>query len=734
MLPGALAMAAPLAGTVMDGKSLQPIAGARIQVSGGEASTVADATGRFQFPDLAPGTIQLSIEADGYEPGSEEVELDQTGRRGLIIILFHPGEYAELIEVTEQAPEDPDSPGEQKLERQELVRIPGARGDALTTLKNLPGVASVDAAGSGPGMLVIRGSAPEDSKITIDGIEVPLLYHFFGLQSIIPSEFIESIDFQPGGFGVKEGRATGGLININTRSNEVSQLTGFAELSFINVAGFVQGPVSQKHHLHFSAGIRRSTIDLLLPIAIPDSVNLAFVTAPQYYDAQLRFDWRPRPEHHVFVFGMLSYDLLSLVNDEINPNEPLLTGKFDNSTAFDRVIARWRYLRQPIDSRLVLSAGTGDLRLEIGSERHLMVAGIQIEGREDVDVALLPELKLQAGVELRYGRGDVDVLMPLMPGEGSGGEMSFSTAPVVAYRKTTTNNTAGAYVATRFEPTPGMVVTPGLRVDYYDRIDATTWLPRVTLEDQLSADWTLRAGLGAYSRPLQGDEAVATYLEPELATQYVVGADYDIGQGISASGSAFYTDRRQLVVQDPALAATDPINAFVNRGFGRSFGVEGLIRVKRRDLFGWVAYTLSRSDRIDGPESERRLFDYDQTHNLIAVASYTLGPWSFGGRWQFSTGTPMTPIVGSMFQADYGIYLPLLGPINSARLESGHQLDVRIDRKFRFRTWSLSAYLDVTNVYYHPRTLGYRYNFDYSEKEALKELPILPALGVRGTF
>ncbi len=75
-----------------------------------------------------------------------------------------------------------------------------------------------------------------------------------------------------------------------------------------------------------------------------------------------------------------------------------------------------------------------------------------------------------------------------------------------------------------------------------------------------------------------------------------------------------------------------------------------------------------------------------------------------------------------------------VGEINSDRLNSGHQLDLRVDRKWNFRTWSLAVYLDVTNTYANPRTLGFRYNFDYSERETIKELPILPALGIRGSF
>jgi hypothetical protein len=652
----------------------------------------------------------------------------------MVVVLFRPGEAAELIEMTEQAPDEPAAPGQQALAREELVRIPGARGDALTTIRNLPGVANVQAAGAGPGMLVIRGAAPEDSKISVDGTEVPLAYHFFGLQSIIPSEFIDSIEFQPGGFGVEEGRATGGLIDIKTRSNEVDRVTGFAELSFINVAGFVQGPVSRRHRLHFSAGLRRSTIDLLLPLVLPDDLDLSFVTAPQYCDAQLRLDWRPRAHHHLSMFGMLSYDLMSLVSEEINPNEPLLTGKFDNEMGFDRLITSWRYRRGPIDSGLTLAVGTGSARLEIGSDRHITVDGVQGELREDAAVSLGPRLTLRGGAELRYQRGDVDVLMPPLPAEGSGGLSSFSTAEPVAYRADTTNHTAGAYLSARLAPAGGTAITTGLRVDYFDRIGATTWLPRVAVEQALPAGWKLRAALGAYSRPLQGDEAVATYLDPELATQYVLGAERSLAPNTLATASAFYTDRRQLVVQDATLLGTDPIHAWVNRGFGRSFGAEGLIRVKRADLFGWIAYTWSRSDRIDGPDQARRLFDFDQTHNLIAVASYQRGAWSFGARWQYNTGAPLTPVVGHLFVADLGIYLPVLGEINSDRIEAGHQLDLRVDRRFRFDHVALSAYLDVTNAYLHPRTLGYRYNFDYSEQEAIRELPILPALGVRGTF
>jgi hypothetical protein len=182
------------------------------------------------------------------------------------------------------------------------------------------------------------------------------------------------------------------------------------------------------------------------------------------------------------------------------------------------------------------------------------------------------------------------------------------------------------------------------------------------------------------------------------------------------------------------MAQLEPLMAYVNRGWGRSYGAEVLVRARLEDFFGWVSYTVSRSDRVDGPTSERRLFDYDQTHNVIVVGSYTLGKWEIGGRWQYSTGNPLTPVLGSIYVADLNYYTPVYGEVNSDRLDPAHALDVRVDRTWKFRTWSLSAYLDVTNVYANPRTLGYNYNFDFTERQAIEELPIIPALGVRGSF
>lgn len=45
---------------------------------------------------------------------------------------------------------------------------------------------------------------------------------------------------------------------------------------------------------------------------------------------------------------------------------------------------------------------------------------------------------------------------------------------------------------------------------------------------------------------------------------------------------------------------------------------------------------------------------------------------------------------------------------------------------------SLTAFLDVANVYMNAPILGTEYSFDYSEQNTIEGLPILPSIGLRG--
>jgi hypothetical protein len=153
-------------------------------------------------------------------------------------------------------------------------------------------------------------------------------------------------------------------------------------------------------------------------------------------------------------------------------------------------------------------------------------------------------------------------------------------------------------------------------------------------------------------------------------------------------------------------------------------------------FFGWLAYTLSRSERTWADGQPSQVFGLDQTHILTALGSYVLGAgWELGARFRYVSGNPFTPCAGGVFSSTSTEYLCVNGETNSRRLPAFHQLDIRVDKVWTFDSWKLGAYLDLINAYNRTNPDFIDYNYDYTKSQAgSASLPIVPSLGVRGKF
>jgi hypothetical protein len=85
------------------------------------------------------------------------------------------------------------------------------------------------------------------------------------------------------------------------------------------------------------------------------------------------------------------------------------------------------------------------------------------------------------------------------------------------------------------------------------------------------------------------------------------------------------------------------------------------------------------------------------------------------------------------YDENVGVYLPLQGyPPFSERLPFFHQLNVRVDKTWRFAAWSLSAYLDVYNAYNASNVEGIVRNYNQTQQTFAQGIPFLPSIGLRG--
>ncbi|MCX5745557.1 MAG: hypothetical protein NT062_24030, partial [Proteobacteria bacterium] len=537
---------------------------------------------------------------------------------------------------------------------------------------------------------IIRGASPEDSRILVDGFEIPVLYHFLGVQSVLPSEMIEDVEYQPGTFGVSQGRASGGLVSVTSRG-EATKAGGHAELSFINVAGLVQGPIGS--HASYAVAARRSLLDAILPAVIPSDAGLNFTAYPRYFDYQAKLTYRPTSRWTLAAFAFGSDDQVRLLTDGDNAMDPASSGKFENATSFTRLIGSARYRAGALTSVTGVSGYTDTNHFTIGHDRFLHLDRDGVAARSELTWDAQRALRVSVGAEADLTRTTFAMKFTRPPREGDPGMPNFSRDALLETTGSTTFPDLATWLTGTWNPRPDVELTGGARLDAFVHVHAVVAQPRGQVVWHVGDGSTVRAAAGLYTRPPEHlDEGLQDQIEPERAIQTAVGGERQLTSQLSVSSTVFYNRLSQLLVLPADRADPMSLGGYENQGTGAAYGVELLLKYKSDDVFGWLAYTGSRATRRDAADAASRRFDYDQAHNLIAVGSWQLGRhWTLGGRFQLTTGKPYTPVTGASYQADVDLYVPTYGAINSRRVATQHQLDLRIDHTWQMSGWKLGG-------------------------------------------
>lgn len=730
-------------GVLVERGTRAPLVGVTVRIETPPLEAVTDAEGRFEFQGVPAGKVKLVVDEASYYK-IEDMETVEAGK-ATAVKYYVERSTSPLEGVIVVGRRIKKEVSQKTLTLTEIRKIPGTSGDALKVVQNLPGVAR---APFGGGLLVIRGSNPDSSGATINRHFIPLAFHFGGLRSTFSSALLESIDLYPGNFGAEFGRFSGGIVDARVRRPKTDRLHGFFEADFFDAGVLVEGPVGENGA--FAVAGRRSYIDFLLPVFLPDDANLDFVVAPRYYDYQTIYDWKKgRHQLKLFLFG--SDDELSFLLDQ-PAGDPAVRGNFKNKTTFYRGYANWIYkVTDDVTHDLSVSVGKNELFFA-GADRFYFDNDIwAITVREDIEVKMGERLKLRTGVDVESYIAQINITAPQPPKEGDdqGGGTPLSVDRLITAKREAVFVNPGVWLELQARVTDDLLVVPAARIDYDYKIDDLTVDPRLTARWQVVDGTTLKGGVGAYMQRPGFDESDPDFGDPTIKSERTihttVGVEQRIDEGLTLDTSLFYKDMYEQVVRAPTDTTLQGLQAntdtqgidYENIGQGRVYGLEVLLRRELSDrFFGWISYTLSRSERKDSPQEGWRLFDFDQTHILTALAQYKItSAWEIGLRWRYVTGNPETPYSGAVYDSNTDTYTPIPdGGTNDARLPSFHQLDVRVDRNWVFDLWVLTAYLEIQNAYNRSNPEGYTYNYDYTEKKLLSGLPIIPSFGLRGEF
>jgi len=695
------------------------VAGATISVEGTSLVAITDADGRYQLAGVPLGA-SLVVDAAGYTTGLGTV----SGAAVTDIVLLTEQQASEVIDVHGDLP--PASPGAAKLERTEMTRIPGTGGDLVRTLSIMPGVVAPSGPALGRNGIVIRGSAPQDSKLLIDGFEVPLLYHTIGQRAIVPTEAIDKLDYLPGGFGVEYGYAASGVVALTTRAGD-DRRSEQGEVSVIDGGLIAQGGAGAR--VRYMVAFRRSLIDLLLPYVLPSSLDLSLTSVPRYYDEQGRVDVKLSPAWSLAISTIGSDDLLELYFDKAeNPDKRLYS-----RTRFLRLTTSARWHDGPWSATLATSGLAQEIDFELGTLQRGLMDTLAWTTRGELtrsldELAGLTGVVWRAGSEFVLGHQHLTLALPQLPREGQPMGMFDPKDTSTRFDGAVWTPDVAQWTALTANLAPGIRATMGVRIDEFTRGGDVAVQPRGELTWQLDDRLKLRLSAGAYRRPPENrDEPLHAALEPERSTQTIAGLEYEPVAGVRMQTSAYYTDRSHLITRDGR-------GVLGNDGRGTTYGTEVLGTLRRGPWFVWLAGTLSHSTRVDFPGAGRRLFDYDQPININAAMSWKRGKWQLGGRFELYSGMPTTPVLGAVFDTNANRYDPIYGETNSERLPLHHQLDVRVDRSWTWGSMLMTGFLDIQNVYLNDTVTNYTYSYDYAKRLAFTGLPIIPSIGLRGVL
>lgn len=701
----------------------------------GEATQGFEATsnddGEFKFFNLPAGNWRVLAQPDGYYPFRTAEEVT-AGEITDVTYYLEKGSY-NPYDVVVEAKRVKKEVNRRTLTVAEIVKVPGTLGDPILVVENLPGVARPQA---GTGLIIVRGSGPQSTGVYIDTINVPLIYHFGGLKSVVPAAIIETIDFYPGNYSVFYGRRTGGVFDAHIKRLNPDQVHGSVDISLLDAGAYIEVPILD--NLSIALAGRRSYIDVILNAAIPDDSGVNLIQAPRYYDYQAIVDWRPAEEHSVRSFFLGSNDSIRLLFEDVSEfNTQLSSNSASASTGFHRLVTTWEYTPiETFSNEFRISVGNDIVDFDFLGIFEFQIDSLPFQLRDTVRWQFSDNLTFTTGVDAELLYFDIFVKAPLVTDQGDGGMGPMGTPDLDEVRIVDNENVTwlntGLFVEAELK-LDNLLLVPGFRADFYMPVDKFGLDPRIVARYTFGDELTLKGGVGMVHEAPQPNETSTEFGTPDLglegAVQYSVGGEYQPTKYFSIDATFFYNR-----LFDQVSASPDPLVNYDNNGTGEVFGMELFIRHKfHKNFQGWLSYTLMRAERTDSGETEARLFDFDQTHIFNIVASYVFpANWEAGLRWRVISGNPTTPITGAVWQDQIDEYSPVFGPTNSGRLSTFHQLDLRVEKRWIYDIWTFAAYISLTNAYNQANTEGLNYNFDYSRSAPVTGLPIFPILGVRG--
>lgn len=742
-------------GTVRDKNTQEILIGVTVSLEGTQLGSTTDEKGNFTLT-IATGSYNLKATYVGYKP-QIKFNVNVTSGNASILNFELEEEARQLGEIevvgnwqnTTSVADIVTPLSVQSLSTEEIRSNPGGNFDISRVVQVLPGVSGT--AGSVGGFrndIVIRGGAPNENVYYLDGIEIPVINHFAtqgsagGPVGILNVSFIEDVKLNSSAFEARYDNALASVFQFKQREGNAKRFQGNIRLSATELATTLEGPLGKK--TNFLASARRSYLQLLFQL-----IDLPI--RPNYWDFQYKISHQIDAKTSITALGVGAIDEFSFAEPrESTPeNEYILRSQPS--------IQQWNYtigfsLKRLLNNgylNIALSRNAFNNELDrfedrqIGDEsrRILRIRSRETENKLRIDVnKSVNGWKYAYGLIGQYVQFENTVFnrirKEITDGQGNVIQPQVAINSVSSldfFRYGFFGQVSKSFLQNR------LGVSLGIRTDMNSFTESgnnplETLSPRLSLTYAFSEQWNFNASAGSYFkipvytvlgfRDEQGNFVNQSnqYIQ---SVHYVGGLEFIPKNDLRFTLEAFYKNYNNypVSVRDGISLANlgGDFSALGNEevisvGKGRTYGFEFFFQQKfTKKIFAVFSYTFVRSE-FTGFDDSFVSSAWDNRHLISALFGLKMKRgWELGLKHRFAGGAPFTPFDLDASQRNYaslGTGILDYSRLNSNRLESFNQFDVRIDKKWNFRKFTFDLFLDIQNFFQFSSPAYPNYTFE----------------------
>jgi outer membrane receptor protein involved in Fe transport len=254
-----------IAGTVVDASG-GTISNAVVKVTNLATSAVREtttsATGLFTVTNLEPADYSVAVTASGFTTYQSHVTLAVGSKLGLDVKL-QVGQTGTVVEVTDSviSVNTESQTIQQTLSTKDILELPTLGRDPYSLIVTSGNVSEDDPSGRGAGV-AINGLRSASTNVLLDGVSNNDEFTASVGQSV-PLDSVQEIGIVTNNFTAEVGRASGGIINVTTKSGtnafhgtgyEFNRVSALASNSFLDDSEGISKSVYDFNQFGYSVG------------------------------------------------------------------------------------------------------------------------------------------------------------------------------------------------------------------------------------------------------------------------------------------------------------------------------------------------------------------------------------------------------------------------------------------------------------------------------------------------